>query len=611
MTRTLLLATACLATPLAAHAQTPPVVEEVVVTADRLPPEAEPVAGVRVIDETEIATRGAVLADDVLETLPGVNVTRNGGLGGFSGVRLRGMTPDKTLVLVDGVVLNDPASPSGGFDFSGFDLADVRRVELLSGPQGSLWGSDAIGGVISFTTRELDGVRAAAEAGSYGTLRGSAAVGRATDRYAIGASVAGLTADGFSKAAIGSEDDGFDTYTLSLNGRVEAAERLTLDARVRFTDSEVDIDGYDADFAFGDTLEVSRSEQISGFVRARLNGALGLDHTLSVSAYDIDRETTGGLFPSGFAADRQAYRYVGERTGDRYALAFGAEREDIEATLSDGASAEQGATSAFATLRVEATDRLTLSGSARIDDPDEYDAETTLRAAAALDLGGGFSATAGYGQGFKTPTISQTACDFCFPAGPSVGLTPERAEGIDLSLAWASTDGRYDAAVTAYRIEVEDQITFTFDPVTFDSRYANVDETRSEGVEIEGSAVLGGGFAARATYAYTDAEDRGTGLPLLRTPEHQASAVVTYARERWDGALTLRAESEQADSDPSTFARTERDGFVVVDLAGAYALTDGVALTLRVDNLLDEKHQQVLGYAETGLAGYVGLRMRR
>jgi vitamin B12 transporter len=189
-------------------------------------------------------------------------------------------------------------------------------------------------------------------------------------------------------------------------------------------------------------------------------------------------------------------------------------------------------------------------------------------------------------------------------------LKPERAEGVDLRLGWVSVDERFDAALTAYRIEVEDQIDFVFNP-DFTSRYANIDQTRSEGLEAEASARLGGGFAVRAAYAFTQTEDRETGLSLLRAPEHQGSMVLSYSGPRVEGALTVRGEGEQADSDPSTFARADRDGFVLADIAAGYALTQSVKLTLRLENLFDSDHQQVLGYGEPGRAAYVGVRLRR
>lgn len=589
----------------------PAAVDAVVVTATRLPSLLEEAPGARVITGAEIERRGAVFAADVLETVPGINIARNGAFGGVTYVRQRGQGSDKTLVLVDGAPVGDPSQPGGGFDFSSFELADIARMEILSGPQGSLWGSEAIGGVISFTTRELDGVRAEAEAGSFGTVRGAAAAGRATATYAYGLSVSGLTTEGISKAANGSEDDGFDTATATLNARRRLGPRVTLDGRLRYNEARAEIDGYDADFAFGDTAEIYETETLSAFARARAAGVLGLDHALSMSVLEVERAGRGGGFPYAYSAERQVYRYAAERgrPEDAYALAFGLEREDTAAVLSDGSEADLGASSAFAVARLRPTARLTATLGARYDDPDRFDGEGTARTSAVYRLGGGFSLNAAYGQGFRTPSISQTACDFCFPPGPAE-LRPERARGRDLGVGWAGADGRLSGALTAYRLEVCDQIDFVPGP-DFSLRYRNIDATLTRGLEAEAAAALGGGWALRAAYAYTDAEDRATGARLLRVPEHQGSVVATYARGRIDGALTLRGESDQADSDPSTFALATREGFATADLAGAYALTETVRATFRIENLLDRDHQQVLGYAEPGRAVHVGLRLRR
>jgi vitamin B12 transporter len=242
-------------------------VEAVIVT--RLPSPPETVLGLTVIDESEIELRQSVFAADILATVPGLSLSRNGAFGGITTVRMRGAPGDKTLVLVDGVVQNDASSPNGGFDFSGLDLADVSRVEILAGPQGCLWGSDAIGGVISFTTRELDGWRASAEAGSFSTVRATAAAGIATDAFAVGASAAGYRTDGVSKAANGVEDDGFESWTAAINGRVALSDTVSLEGRVRYNQADVDIDGYDAFFAFGDTAARSKSRAWTGFGRVR------------------------------------------------------------------------------------------------------------------------------------------------------------------------------------------------------------------------------------------------------------------------------------------------------------------------------------------------------
>ena len=162
MKRSILLSTAAIAAAFAApaFAEDATQLDEVIVTATRIPAIVADTPGARVIDGKTIEQRGAIFAADILADVPGLSVTRSGAFGGVAQVRMRGATPGKTLVLVDGAPVNDAAEPNGAHDFSSFELADIARIEVLSGPQSSLWGSDAIGGVISFTTQEIDGLRA-------------------------------------------------------------------------------------------------------------------------------------------------------------------------------------------------------------------------------------------------------------------------------------------------------------------------------------------------------------------------------------------------------------------------------------------------------------------
>ena len=599
--RKLLLAASCLAAlPTAAFAVTE--VDEVIVTATRLPTAAEDIPGVRIIDEEDIDALQAVFAIDALETIPGVSVFRNGGAGSATAIRLRGAETDKTLVLIDGVPVNDPSLPDGGFDLSVIDVADIERIEVLAGPQGSIWGSDAIGGVVAFATRELDGWRAQAEFGGHDTMRGSAAWGMAREDGAVGVSVSAFSTDGVSAVAAGTEADGFDLWTATLNGRRRLGP-VEIDGRLRYASSEVEQDGYDDFFVFGDTPAWYETQSWSGFLRGRAN-ALGLAHTISLSAYDISRESHS-VFSSAYEADRRVWRWQAARgaPADPFAFVVGAEREDISAVLSEG-EADQGATSVFGVLRWRPIERLSLNGSLRHDNPDEYEGETTARVSAAYDLGFGFTASAAWGQGFKTPTISHTVCDFCWPAGPSTDLTPERAEGWDMRLAWRSEDGRFSGDVTGYRLTVEDQIAYT-------GRYVNLEKTRTDGIEAQAEARLTDSLSLRATYAWTDAIDDVTKLELYRAPEHSGSIGLGWQRGPAQALLTLRAESEQADIDPALFSRSGREGFVTADLAGSYEIGDGVELTGRVENLNDEEFQEVLGYGEPGRTAYVGIRFRR
>lgn len=609
MTRLLLLSTSALlavAPPVHADDASPAAVSELIVTATRLESRPEDLPFVRVITGEDIARSQAAFAGDILETIPGVSLSRNGDLGGVSYVRLRGASADKTLVLVDGVVQNDPSSPNGGFDFSSLDLGEIERIEVLSGPQGSLWGSDAIGGAIAFSTRELDGWRASAEAGAFGTVRATAAAGFAGEESALGASVSGFSTDGFSKAANGTEKDGFDSWTAGINGRRVLSSSVRLEGRVRYNEAEADIDGYAPPFyLFGDTDERTKSRAWTGFGRVVADQLLGLDQTFSVSLYDLTRDNISS-FSSSYDASRTTWRWTAGRGGadDAFAFLLGAERDDTEASVSTGETADLGATSAFGVVRFSPFDPVSVTASLRYDDPDEFAGETTGRLTATALLSHGVRLSASYGQGFKTPTISQVVCDFCWPAGPSVGLKPETAEGWDLAAAWRSADERWFLRVTGYRLEVKDQISYGV------GRYVNLDHTRTTGLEAEAEATLTPRLTLGLAYAYSDAIDESTGARLIRVPEHAGSLSLRWSGERLGATLSVRAEGEQADSNPSTFSPDVRDGFVTANLAGSWKINDRLDLTARVVNLTDTGWQQSLGYGESSRALYVGFRLR-
>jgi vitamin B12 transporter len=580
-----------------------PAVEAVVVTATRLPTRIDLVTGAHVIDAAELDARQTPFVVDVLATIPGVSVAQTGAFGGTAAIRIRGASPDKTLVLIDGVPAGDPSDPNGTFDASQLQSADLARIEVLSGPQGSLWGSDAIGGVVAFTTREPQGLSATAEGGAFGTARGALAAGTAQDAYALSASIAGVRTDGISKAAAGTEKDPFATVTADLGGRVKLGQAAQLDARLRYTTSDIAIDGFAPPaFLLGDTPDRYASHAWQGFARATFD-ALGFTQKLSFSDYQIHRRNITS-FPSAYRGDRRVWRWTAERGGadDATAVVVGAERADAGANLSGRPSLDLSTTSAFAVLRHDVTGALTLTGSVRYDDPDRFASRTTGRLSAATHLDHGISLTISAGQGFKTPTISETVCDFCF--APPVALRPERAEGYDARLAWRSDDDRLSAAITGYRLNVRDQIAYVA------SRYVNVARTRSTGAEAEAEAQLTAALRLKLAYAYTHAIDAATGRALPRAPERTGSAALFWDQGPWQATLTARAESSQADTALDGFSRTTRKGFATADLAGAYRVNAHVTLTARVENLADERYQEVFGYGEPGRAAYVGVRLR-
>jgi len=584
----------------------------VVVQAMRLPTLISEAPDVIVIDRNEIDARQATFVADVLDTVPGLAVTDAGAFGGVTSVRMRGTSSDKTLVLIDGVPQNDPSDPNGAYDFSQLSLANVERIEVLQGPQSSIWGSDAIGGVISLTTREENGWRAQGEGGALGTVDGALAAGKRTDAWAAGVSFSGFRTDGVSKADGFPERDPDATWNLGGYGRADIGQNIVVDGRIGYVDSLVHTDGYNSLFEFGDTPEFATYRSWTGDVRAIIHDPLGFTQTVTVGGYSLARAALGNDDPandSHYAAARQDYRWTSERgaPGDPYGVIFGVERISEHGSLSTGDTLSLGTTSGFVLARVRPVAPLTLTGSVRYDAPDSFRGQATGHLSAVLQLPAGFSVEGAWGQGFKTPTISEIACDFCFPGGPSLGLKPEHATNWDAALAWTSPDRRVSARLTGYRLDVRDQIEFS---AAFPFRYVNIDRTRSTGLEAELDARLTPNLTLQGEYAYTDAVDLTAGLPMLRVPRNAGSLSLLWNSRRWQAALTARAEGSDADENPSTFLPQMRPGFVVASLAGAYALTPHLDLTARVEDIADTHYQEVLGYGEPRRMIFLGFRAK-
>jgi vitamin B12 transporter len=600
----------CLADAPLSESVTP--VAPIVVDATRLPTFEAEAPDIQVIDRAEIDARQAVYAADILNTVPGLAVTDDGAFGGVTSVRMRGASSDKTLVLIDGVPQNDPSDPNGAYDFANLDLANVQKIEILQGPQSALWGSAAIGGVISLTTREENGWRAAVEGGSLDTFDGSAAAGRSTDAWAAGLSVSGYRSDGVSKADGFPERDPYASWNVGGYGRVDVGANVVVDGRIAYDDSRADTDGYNAAFMFGDTPEFATYQSWTGDVRAVIKDPWGFTQTLTLGGYALNRAALGNLDPtqdSRFTASRQDYRWTSERgaASDPWGVVFGAERISDRGSLSTGSSLDLGTTSVFAVARVRPLEALTLNGSIRYDAPDTYHGQATGRASAVWKLPAGFSLEGSWGQGFKTPTISEIFCDFCFPAGPSTGLKPEHAVGWDASLAWSSPDQRFQATLTAYRLAVRDQIEFS---PSFPFRYVNLDKTRTDGAEVEIDARLTRELSLHAEYAYTNATDLDANTQMLRVPRNTGSVSLDWAHRRWQADVTLRSEGKDADEDPSTFLPATRPGFTLVNLSGAYELTPRLQLTARIEDVGGTHYEEALGYGEPKRMFLFGIRAK-
>ncbi|WP_084396618.1 TonB-dependent receptor plug domain-containing protein [Henriciella aquimarina] len=565
-------------------------------------------SSVSIISEEDLEKLDFDFALDAVANAPGVTINQNGAYGGSASVRIRGASSGQTLVLIDGVPVGDPSTTDGSFNFAFLDTANIKRIEVLKGPQSTLWGSDAIGGVVSILTKDPDegfGGSAFGEYGSYNTWRGGASIENANEIGDFRLSATGITTDGISKADEdngNSEDDGYESTTLSAKGGLNLPNKARLETTILWNDAESEYDSYAAGTqgSVADGDEVTQNETLSGNVSLKLPLLDDRFKNLFMVGYsDIERENfTDGAQSYYAEGDRTLYRYQGTfEVNDMNTLSFGAEREETTANDDDTAI-----DSLFALYELKPVETLTLTAGLRNDDDDRFGSETTARVAAAWNPTDQITVRSSWGEGFKAPSLYQTTyiCTFCGLTEPNTDLQPETSEAFDIGIDWRSADGRAEAGITYFDQDTENMIDFSYT-----AGYDNIAQVESKGVELFGGYALTDWLNVSANYAYIDAED-GDGNELTRIPEHSGDVTVAVDPDGpLSGAVLVRYNGDESNTDGTTL-----DGWTRVDLTGSYELSERVELYGRVENLFDEDYQQILGYGTPGLSGSVGLRLR-
>ena len=583
-------------------------IDTIVVTGMRIEQTiAETGSTVRVIDAAEIEAIGFSYALDTIARTPGVTVNQNGSFGGSSTLRIRGASSDQTLVLINGVSVNDASSPGGGFNFASLDSENIERIEILSGPQSTLWGTDAIGGVVSITTKQPDeglSGNVFAQAGSFGALRGGASISNAGSAGDFRLAMTELNTDGISKADErngNTEEDRFGSLTLSAQGGLNLPAGARIDGSVLWNDSRAEFDGYlsGAQGDVGDGDERSESKELSAHLSLHLpllNGRL--DNLLLIGRAEIDRRN----FTDGF----QSFEARGERTQFRYqgtlainvhnTLAIGAEREEANANQHN--SSLNGL---FALYEFRPTEALNLSAGLRSDEHERFGVETTARFAAAYQLSPGVTLRGSWGQGFKAPTIFQTTFFCCGAVVANAALQPERSEGVDLGAEWRSASGRGHLSLTFFWQDTEDLIDFSFAA----GGYGNIAEVESRGSEVSAEWNLTESIALSANYAWIKATEGGGG-ELRRLPRHSGDLTLSFnPASPFSGTVLLRYNGSESDGDGEKL-----DEWTRIDINARYQLSDRFELFGRIENLFDKHYQQILGYGTPDRSGSVGVRWR-
>jgi vitamin B12 transporter len=615
--------TACLTPAAAQSSLTLPLL---VVSATGIPTlERNVASSVSVVTGAEIERDQRRTIGDVLATLPGVNVVQSGGVGTLTSVFIRGSNSNHVKVLIDGMDVSDPTSANRIFDFGHLQTFDIERVEVLRGPQSGLYGADAIGGVISITTKKGDGpakVRGFVEGGSFETFNQAAGVSGSQDRFNYALNFSHLrsadtpvTPDRFvvpGRPAIGNF---YDNATGSARLGYDVSPDLSFNYVARYTDALL----RRSDLEFPPPLfnavaplrqAIGTTEQFHN--RGELTWKLFDGRMINRFGAAYSNILNGNQQPGALRTETRGAREKFDARSDMtiapgHVFVVGAERED-EHFRKTGLSRDNGNTGVFSELQSEFAKRIFLVLNARHDQNDQFGSAFTWRAAAAgLVPVTETKLKASYGTGFKAPSLSQLYEDFppFFFANPN--LRPERSKGYDAGFEQPLFSDRVRFGATYFRNDIDDLINCN----TFCTTVINVEQARISGVETFVAATVTERVKLRAEYTYMDAQDLTTGLPLQRRPKHKYSVQgVFQPTDPLTVTATVvhvgsRLDVDRAFVDPAPISPP----FTVVNLAANYAINPYFTAFGRIDNLFDKKYEDPNGFLRPGFAIYAGLRV--
>ena len=621
--------------------------ETIVVSASRMPVSAGlSGSSIKVLDRQHIENRQVASLGEILRDVPGLAVNRGGVLGSATQIRVRGAEANQLLVFIDGVEVNDLAQGSE-FNFAHLSASEIESAEVIRGPQSALWGSDALAGVINITTKKGEGPLAAtafAEGGSFGTAHGGANISGAGANYHFNLAGSYLNSRGDNISRDGNENDGYENGTLSFSAGFMPTESLSFDLVTRFTEARNEFDATDF-FTTGLPADSDSETKVSqNYTRLQsnlelFNGRWKQRAGIALSNTDNDNflNSIEGSSNQGkkYRFDYQsafnfntthpfdashnlilAYEYELEEFTQRGAVSFGNDpNQDLDLDTN----------SFILEYRVTFDEQLSLSAGVRHDDNSDFRNATTFRTTAAYWFEDyGLRIHGNYGTGVKNPTFTERFGFFASSLfSPFVGnpdLKPEKSRGWELGLSKDLLDERLNLSLTYFNQDLEDEINgFFFDMTTLSSTAINeTGESKREGVELSGRAIISEKLSLSANYTYLNASQENPGgqqVNEVRRPDHLANLNLDYNFLDNRAKLNINVNYNGSQDDfffaPPFFAQqtVSLSSYTLLNVAGSYRLNDRVSLYGRVENLLDDTYEEILGFRAPGIAAYAGIRL--
>lgn len=569
--------------------------EQIIVTANRSQQDKFlSLSATEVIGKAEIEAMQPQNVTELLNTIAGVTVVNQGGAGQASSVFMRGSSSKHTLVLVDGVRVG--SATLGTTSFSTMSVALIDRIEVVKGPRGALWGSDAIGGVIQIFTKKLhsgEGV-VSAGMGSHGFWKTEGAIGLGDEEHSLTLTAAAEKSGGFNATTIeGQEDDdGYDRQSFSLNGQSKVNDELTFKLVSRYEQG-----GSEYDSAFGNDESEHKNYSV------KVGAVYTLDNLVIDGAYSHAQDQEGHFLSSAspklvnyITTLRDQISVVGNYTySENTTFAAGADwyQENVESDTSNFPVDTRNVAAVFAQALHQTGDFL-FEGAIRYDDIEKVESETTYNLSAGYQLTADTLLSVTRSTGFKAPTFN----DLYYPesawAAGNPDLQPEKVTNNEFLLRHNLGYGTFE--VSLYQADIKNLIDWGY--VDGKSTPVNVDNAEIEGADISLST-YGEEFSHRVAVSYVKAEDKKTGDALIRRPELTANYQLSYQLDELSANLELDYRGKSYD-EVWGVGRVELADVLLTNISVSYDFSEKLVVTGKINNLFDSEYTVVEKYLTDG-----------
>ena len=559
-------------------------------------------SSVEIISAEEIKKNSFNFVSEALQTSSGVYVSQTGSFGGTATVRIRGASSDQTLVLIDGVPISDPSSPGGGYDFSSLLTSNIDRIEILKGSQSTLWGSDAIGGVINIVTFEnasIPNIHLNTEIGSFNTEKIGTDFNIANEHNSLFLSYDSYKSDGISKADKrdgNSEKDGIGSrsYLLKTNHNIFNSE---ISSNINYRESDVDYDGYGFATGVTDSDENTKGRQLNWSLllrKAFLDDQLV--NSILFGESEIDRKYyTNNIENFSAKGERKFIRYVGNYSlNDNNSFTFGFENEEVTTS-----GVDFDTRSIFLLYETLISKNFGFSLGLRGDDRNNLASQETPKITAFYNLNDEWRLRANWGEGFKLPTIFQSTFFCCGAEKPNENLLPETSEGYEIGIDYKSNENFNKIWVTFFDQDISNMIDFSFSI----GGYENIKKVYSKGVEVNFVSQLKDNITISGSFTKLDSENE-FGSRLSRLPEEKGNLNIDFSLGLKNNFyISLFYNGDEVDP------RGEVSDWFRSDLNFSRNISDKAKIYFKVKNIFDEEYQDIYGYGTEERSFSIGINL--